>query len=367
LVAVPLPSTSGLYSRDLASGATTELGSMGGGSSTTLVAPMVGADSVVFQSGTPANRPLYYRALGGTTNELVGTFQLPRLQAVSDDGRWIAFSRPTGPAGAAVRPYSLEVHDQINATNQVLTSVRDPVPIYDELARQRRFSGDGRLLVFSDTSSLVVPDDTNGAGDVFLADLDGGAVRLVSVDRTGTRGGNGNSDQGSLSLDGRWVVFRSTATDLTDDPPGVGPQIFLRDLVAGKTVLVSRAIQGGGGNGGASRPLLLPDNHTVVFSSTADDLVAGDFNGARDLFVARVSGMGTVEPFRVEARLELDGAVKLAWPYAKGSSYQVQSKPNLDAGWTGLASAVTVDGTTASARVPVDGSTQGFLRVVVVP
>ena len=229
------------------------------------------------------------------------------------------------------------------------------------------FSGDGRSLVFSDTSSQLVSADTNDASDVFVADLNAGVVRLVSVNRTGTASGNGSSDQGSFSADGRWVVFRSTATDLTDDPPGVGPQIYLRDLVAGKTMLISRASQGGGGNGGASRPLIFPDGKTVVFTSTADNLVAGDFNGARDLFVARVTGFGAVEPFRVDALLEGDGAVRLVWPYSSGSVYQIQFKPTWDEAWTVITPAIALDGAIGMAKVSIDGTLQGFLRVVVVP
>ncbi len=366
LVSATPPSTFGLFSRDLAMGLTTELGT-GPFVTGNPLSYVFGEGAMVFLASSPSSRPLYYRAFDGTTNEAIGPFSNPRLQAVSGDGRWIAFSRPTGPAGAPVKPYTLEIYDRINATNQLVTSARDPVPAYDELARQRMFSGDGRSLVFSDTSSRLMEADTNGASDVFVADLDAGVLRLVSVNRTGTASANGSSDQGSFSADGRWVVFRSTATDLTDDPPGVGPQIYLRDLAAGKTILVSRASQGGGGNGGASRPLILADGKTVVFTSTADNLVAGDFNGARDLFVARVSGFGTVEPFRVDALREADGSVRLMWPYSNGSVYGIQFKPSWDDEWTTMASPITIEGAKGVARVSIAGSVQGLFRVVILP
>jgi hypothetical protein len=106
-------------------------------------------------------------------------------------------------------------------------------------------SADGRFVLF-ETASPLVPQDTNhcltsadspaliGCRDLYLRDLQTHQTTLVSQAANGTIG-NDNSHRGSMSADGRFVLFMSAATNLTPDAPS-GPQgIFLRDVQAGTT------------------------------------------------------------------------------------------------------------------------------------
>ena len=126
--------------------------------------------------------------------------------------------------------------------------------------------------------------DGNGSIDVFVRDLAFGLTTCVSVDSGGVLG-NLASLRPSISSDGRFVAFDSTATNLVPlDSNGTG-DIFVRDRLAGTTTRVSVDSAGVQGNGNSSQPSISPDGRFVVFESDANNLVAGDTNGFRDIFV----------------------------------------------------------------------------------
>ena len=73
---------------------------------------------------------------------------------------------------------------------------------------QGAMSADGRFALFSSGASNLVPGDTNGVGDLFVHDRQTGQTSRVSVSSAGAQG-NGDSEDGTISADGRFVVFRS--------------------------------------------------------------------------------------------------------------------------------------------------------------
>lgn len=101
-------------------------------------------------------------------------------------------------------------------------------------------SGDGRYVAFTTTSTELVAIDTNGFQDVFVKDTDTGNVIMASVSGTGAAG-NGNSPIGqgerpSLSADGTWVVFTTSASNLTP-PRGAGSSnVVAHNILTGATV-----------------------------------------------------------------------------------------------------------------------------------
>lgn len=162
-----------------------------------------------------------------------------------------------------------------------------------------RLSAGGRFLVFSSEAGDLVANDTNGRSDVFVRDLLVGVTRLVSVNRAGSGGGNGDSYGAVVSADGRYVVFTSFASNLVANDTNALPDLFVRDLAAGTTKLVSVNNAGtGGGNGptlSGVDPVVTPDGRFVAFYSAAGDLVANDTNNATDLFLRDiVAGTTTI-------------------------------------------------------------------------
>lgn len=143
-------------------------------------------------------------------------------------------------------------------------------------------SADGRFVAFTSDASDLVATDTNGATDVFVRDRTLGTTELISVRTDGTDSGNGFAAGPSMSADGRFVTFRSAATDLVAGTGGV-ENIFVRDRQAGTTTLASIGL-GGPANGNSTTPRIGRNGNIVVFVSSASNLVATDTNGVIDLF-----------------------------------------------------------------------------------
>ena len=155
----------------------------------------------------------------------------------------------------------------------------------------RSYSDDGRYLVFGSRAANLVSDDINNDADVFVRDRQTGAVTLVSRNSANEQG-NAGSFGGAISADGRYVAFYSLATNLAASDTNGVRDVFVRDLIAGTTVRVSEGTGGVQGNGESRDPSISSDGRYVTFESTATNLTAGDANGRRDVFLHdRMSGI----------------------------------------------------------------------------
>jgi len=145
-------------------------------------------------------------------------------------------------------------------------------------------SANGRYVAFESEASNLVPGDTNIRSDVFVRDMGNGLTTRASV---GTGGVQGNNSSGgtSISADGRYVVFNSQATNLVGGDTNGAADVFLRDVWAQTTTLVSATPSGTSGNAESARGWVSADGRYVAFESAATNLVPGDTNAARDIFV----------------------------------------------------------------------------------
>ena len=140
-----------------------------------------------------------------------------------------------------------------------------------------QLSADGRLLLFSSDNDELVAGDVNHASDVFLRDLRTGITTLVSINATGTGSGSGPSTHPVMSADGRWIAFVSRATNLTAESAVPSGNVFLRDMVAGVTTLLSTNSTGqAAGRCGDFAPVISPAGAWVAFVATRADLVSGN-------------------------------------------------------------------------------------------
>ena len=148
------------------------------------------------------------------------------------------------------------------------------------------FSANGRYVAFlSHASNLVTNDDLAPHLDLFVRDLVTRNTILVSVNVTGHGGGNDSIGSFSLSSNGNWIAFETAASNLVPGDTNGTWDIFLRDLTAGTTRLVSTSFSGTGSANGASRsPQISADGRRIAFESSASDLVPGDTNGLADIF-----------------------------------------------------------------------------------
>jgi WD40-like Beta Propeller Repeat len=140
------------------------------------------------------------------------------------------------------------------------------------------------------TSRLIVNAGILGAAAMLMAAAGGALAQtgeMVSLRSDGVPPDSMSveSSQPAVTPDGRYVVFLGSPTNLV---PGVsaGYQIYLRDRVAGTVELISADNAGTPGNSSSNAgPTVSDDGCKVIFSSYASNLVAGDTNGAQDVFV----------------------------------------------------------------------------------
>ena len=233
---------------------------------------------------------------------------------VSDDGRSVAFTSTATNLvpGQMDTPESLDVFlwdRETQGVTLVSRSSASPQAPGNNSSFDPVISADGRFVAFvSQASDLVTGQVDGGVSlDIFLWDRVSGATTLVSrVSGSPTVAGSGLASDPTMSADGRFVAFGSSAIDLVSGQidvnhvaQGFPVDIFLWDRLAGETVLVSRSVAGSTttGNSGSFTPVVSRDGRFVAFSSGASDLLSAgaDKNASRDVFVFdRLSGTTTL-------------------------------------------------------------------------
>lgn len=151
-------------------------------------------------------------------------------------------------------------------------------------------SADGRYVAFLSTATNLVPEDTNNMPDVFVHDRETGETTRVSIASDGSQAWGG-SDMPVISADGRYIAFLSTAWNLQPNymEPGWTPDlyedIFVHDRQTSLTTLISATSDGTQANGESWSPVISADGRYVMFASFAHNLVPNDGYASLDTFV----------------------------------------------------------------------------------
>ncbi len=227
-----------------------------------------------------------------------------RRPALNYDGRYTAFESRVALVAEDTNGVSdIYVYDKLtDSLRRVSISSVGSQALGGE-STHAAISATGRFVAFQSRATNLVPRDTNGLQDVFLHDRDAdgdgvfdeshaGAVSTTRVNVTLPAGAaalvqalGGDSGDPSISGNGRWVAFESLATNLVSDGNGQ-MDVFVHDRLLGVTRRVSEASDGTEAIGGASRnPAMSLDGRFVAFDSAATNLVPGDSNAFRDVFV----------------------------------------------------------------------------------
>jgi Tol biopolymer transport system component len=242
----------------------------------------------------------------------------------------------------------------INVISNTVTTLQPGGPFLVPFAGLQ-FSGDGRYLTYAVSPSAGFTTNS----DVYLYDFQTGTNLLISENPNTLQPANGNSDSPAISADGRFIAYRSAATDLVAGSTNGLPQLIVYDRLANSNSLFSVAATGAAsGDNRSMTPEFSPDGRTLVFTSWASNLAADDFNHFSDLFA--------FEFLYVNVTLGAPGqGPTLTWPYVSGHSYQVEYKNNLtDNAWQQLAGTVNINGNQAWMMDPAPVSSQRFYRVV---
>jgi len=146
-------------------------------------------------------------------------------------------------------------------------------------------STDGRYVLFASHSDGLVSGVADRVQHLFVRDLFEGTTTLV--DRADGSGPVANAlSSGTLSADGRHVAFATTATNLAAEDTDALTDVYVRDLDTEKTTLVARADGPSGAKPNATVSLgtIDDDGSRVAFSTAATNLGAGE-DADRDVFV----------------------------------------------------------------------------------
>jgi flagellin-like hook-associated protein FlgL len=208
--------------------------------------------------------------------------------AISTDGRYVAFwSNATNVvAGDTNGQTDAFVKDMLTGTTTRISTNSAGNQATGGQSYIAAISADGRYAAFYSTANNLVAGDTNGVGDSFIKDILTGTTTRISTDSSGNQALGGYSLVEGMSADGRYVAFRSAATNLVAGDTNGLQDIFVKDTATGVTTRVSTDSNGNQTtNGHSRRPIMSADGRYVSFFSNDSNLVAGDTNSTTDNFV----------------------------------------------------------------------------------
>ncbi len=210
--------------------------------------------------------------------------------SISADGRVVAFASTADNLSAAAPAFQsdLFVRDLDAATTALANRASGPAgAVGDASVFDSALSADGRAVAFISAAGNLSAEDDAAAADVFVRDFDADATTLVSrADGPTGPGGDGSATDVVISGDGRFLAFSSNADNLSGDDDETAGDIFVRDVSAATTRLVSRAAgpAGPGGDALSFDPAITADGRYVAFASEADNISSQDADPSTDVF-----------------------------------------------------------------------------------
>ena len=277
--------------------------------------------------------------------------------SISPGGKWLVYSTGSGTSWT-LGGYSLAAR-----TNWTIATNTSSFGSFAGL----RFSDDERFLVYA-TSKALSSGDTNQTSDVLLFDFLAGTNLLISRDYNSTRTPNAASDSPGISPDGRFIAFRSAASNCVPNDPNNVPDLFLFDRRNDSVSLLSVSQSGDwSANNRSAVPIFSPDSQTLLFQSWAGDLAAGEFSQGNNVFALSLYPSNAVYPFSVAIVRPAPSSLRptLIWPAVSGKTYGVQFKDNLNDPWQDLDAEITYVGGSGYTTDLAPAAGRRFYRIVV--
>jgi hypothetical protein len=210
--------------------------------------------------------------------------------SLSENGRFVAFESSAGNLvpGDTNGHADVFVFDRTTATIDRV-SLADGGGQGNSASLKPSISADGRYVAFESSASNLVPGDTNGKADVFVFDRTTATIDRVSV---ADDGGQGLSLSGEPSIcsSGRYVAFQSYSSNLVPGDTNNAYDIFVYDRLAMKLERISMCHDGSEADDASFLPSMSADGRSVAFESMAANLVPGDGNGFQDVFRVTIPG-----------------------------------------------------------------------------
>ncbi|MBI5929742.1 MAG: PD40 domain-containing protein [Chloroflexi bacterium] len=310
---------------------------------------------------------------GGASPALSGT------PSISNDGRYVTFitNAALDPVADTNGQTDVYVRDIVGNTT-TLVSIGTSGFSANGVSDNPMIAGSGQFVAFHSVAADLVASDTNGQGDVFVRDTVNNTTMRVSLNSAGTQG-SAESDDPSISNDGRYVTFFSDAANLIGDDSNVLRDVFVRDTLNNTTFRTSLTYQGLQATGYSDSPAISGDGSVVAYHSRAANLMAtSDTNNTEDIYisnramVAAPTNLGTTTISQTQVDLNwIDNS-------SDETNFRIERSNDGTTGWaeigTAVADAITYSDTTLSCgqtryyRVrsyrSSDGAFSGYTAVV---
>ncbi|MEM7592970.1 MAG: hypothetical protein AAF383_15880 [Cyanobacteria bacterium P01_A01_bin.83] len=205
--------------------------------------------------------------------------------SINDDGRFVTFeSNATNlVSGDSNGQTDTFIYDSSNQTVELISLAPDGSTTNGS-SNSGSISGDGNYVAFASFANNLVPNDDNEQRDIFLYNRVNQAIELISVANDGTQA-NGLSLFSAINANGRYVVFESNADNLVANDTNGSKDIFVRDRVNQTTSRIKVGLNGAQANSDLNLGSISDDGRYISFWSDASNLVPGDTNGFSDVFV----------------------------------------------------------------------------------
>ncbi|GAB4145432.1 MAG: hypothetical protein Fur0021_02700 [Candidatus Promineifilaceae bacterium] len=152
---------------------------------------------------------------------------------------------------------------------------------------QTRISPDGKYIIFKSDATNLVDGDTNNQPDAFLYEVATGHIRRVNMTQSGEQT-NGLSRELSICNEGQIITFSTDADNVIPNDTNNARDIFFYDRLTEQVRIVSQNSDGELGNLDSHKGVVSPDCSGIAVSSEATNLIPGDNNGKRDIFWADI-------------------------------------------------------------------------------
>ncbi len=234
---------------------------------------------------------------------------------LSSDGQCVAFDSSLSSLvmNDDNRGYDVFLRNITNRFAELISARQPSLPsltgVGSCMLSSQPISQDGHYVTFASDADGLSPGNTSLVGsDVYVCDLFAGTIQLVSVGMLGSAA-SGISYEPVISGDGRYVAFTSAATNLIAVDTNKSTDVFVRDLQAQTTTLVSANSTGTGeGNKDSYSPTISSDGRFILFVSKSSNLTFGSFQRHGQSFSPRPTEWHELRPDHGGSRLRRDDA-----------------------------------------------------------
>lgn len=247
-------------------------------------------------AGGPSTRRVYVRDRGASSTASLLT--APKVEeqqpSISPDGGFVAFVARDD----STKPLQVWLVDRSASVAKLASTSDGTTGQGNADSTEPAVSTTGAAVVFSSLATNLIPTvaDTNAASDVFLAtNVLAGPVALSELSATGSGQADGPSFTPTISSAGDKVAFQSFATNLISGDTNGTADVFIRDVGSAITSRISTASDGAQSDGFSGQPTISGSGRYVGFSSTADNLVAGDTNASGTATGATPTNFGLID------------------------------------------------------------------------